>query len=343
MPSYQIKQSSTECPLVFLLVQSSDHITGLTGASPTVTLSKSGAAFASPSGSVTEIANGWYKVAANATDCGTLGPLVLHATATSGDPSDMLYEVVAHDVQDAVHLGLSSLPNTACTTNASLLTSGSGTDQVSVSSGKVLLQATQTGVTIPTVTTVTNQLTGASIATSVWQDATAGDFTTASSIGKSLYTTGNAPGAASGLALVGSNMGTASNALTGAQTATAVWQDATAGDFTTASSIGKSLYTTGNAPGAASGLALVGSNMGSASSVTAAVTVSLSETLSAARALDSVADTSLTLNDAMHCAIAGAAGKETVSGTTFTVKTPSTATTLRTFTLDSGSAPTQRS
>lgn len=78
-------------------------------------------------------------------------------------------------------------------------------------SGRVLLQPTQTGVTIPTVTTVTNQLTAAQIATGVWQDTTAGDFTVASSIGKSLFTSGNAPGAASGLALVGSNMGTVSS------------------------------------------------------------------------------------------------------------------------------------
>lgn len=37
-----------------------------------------------------------------------------------------------------------------------LLSSGTGTGQISLSSGAVLLQATQTGVTIPTVTTLTN-------------------------------------------------------------------------------------------------------------------------------------------------------------------------------------------
>jgi hypothetical protein len=84
-------------------------------------------------------------------------------------------------------------------------------------------------------------LTAAQIATGVWQDTTSGDFTVASSIGKSLYTTGNAPGASSGLALVGSNMGTITGALTGAQIATAVWTDTTAGDFTTALSVGKSV------------------------------------------------------------------------------------------------------
>ena len=66
------------------------------------------------------------------------------------------------------------------------------------------------------------------------------------------------------------------------------------------------------------------------------------QALAAARALDSVADTSLTLNDALHCAIAAAAGQETVVSTAYTVKTPHTATALRTFTLDSATAPTQR-
>lgn len=65
--------------------------------------------------------------------------------------------------------------------------------------------------TTQVVASVTGQLTAAQIATGVWQDATAGDFTVASSVGKSLYTSGNAPGAASGLALVGSNVGTATS------------------------------------------------------------------------------------------------------------------------------------
>jgi hypothetical protein len=53
------------------------------------------------------------------------------------------------------------------------LTSGTGTGQISLSSGAVLLQATQTGVTIPTVTTVTNQVTAN--VTGISGDATAAD------------------------------------------------------------------------------------------------------------------------------------------------------------------------
>ena len=168
MASYQVKQSSTSYPLVFLMVQSSDHVTGLTGASPTVTLSKSGGSFTSPSGAVTEIANGWYKVAGNATDTATLGPLALHATAAGGDPVDALYEVVAHDVQDAVHLGLSCLPNAAPAANGGLPTVGTGAGQINLatdSSGRVLLQPTQTGVTIPSVTTTTSVTNGVTVTT----------------------------------------------------------------------------------------------------------------------------------------------------------------------------------
>jgi hypothetical protein len=61
------------------------------------------------------------------------------------------------NVKKATNGGLTAIPDTAVTTNNSLLTSGTGTDQLAVAAGKVLLQATQTGVTIPTVTTVTDK------------------------------------------------------------------------------------------------------------------------------------------------------------------------------------------
>jgi hypothetical protein len=48
----------------FLMVQSADHVTPLTGATVTVSLSKAGGSFGAPSGgaTATEIANGWYKI-----------------------------------------------------------------------------------------------------------------------------------------------------------------------------------------------------------------------------------------------------------------------------------------
>lgn len=105
-----LKQSSTAQPLMFLLVSSTDHITPVTGATPTVTISKNGGSFSSPSGAVSEVGNGWYKVAGNTTDTSTLGPLIVHATATGADPTDERYEVVAYDPQAGTNLGLSAIP-----------------------------------------------------------------------------------------------------------------------------------------------------------------------------------------------------------------------------------------
>ena len=71
--------------------------------------------------------------------------------------------------------------------------------------------------------------------------------------------------------------------------------------------------------------------------------INLSQAGLSPRALDSVGDSSLTVGDALVAAICAAAGKESVSGTTYTIETPYTGTTIRTFTLDSSSAPTTRS
>ena len=85
------------------------------------------------------------------------------------------------------------------------------TTNITAASGISLAASQHVIVDSGTVTTVTNQLTAAQIATGVWQDTTAGDFTTASSIGKSLYTSGAVPGAAGGHFIAGSNAATTVN------------------------------------------------------------------------------------------------------------------------------------
>ncbi len=414
---------------------------------------------------------GWYRLdipnAALATSKGRSVALHLYG-ATNMAPCPVMIELTGWDNQNANSGGLAVLPasavpgaagglfiagtNAATTVTTSLTTTFTGnlTGSVGSVTGAV-------GSVTGAVGSVTG-LTNATIATAVWQDSTAGDFTTASSIGKSLYTAGIVPGGSGGLFIAGTNAATtittsltttfignltgsvatvtgavgSVTALTGAIIATAVWQDATAGDFTTASSIGKSLYnaftsntsvfttaslvnaptggsapttaqiatavwedilvggdfnTSGSiglllrtgvpnaAPGAINGIFIAGTNaattvsgaftstftgnltgsvgsvagnvsgnvVGSTASVTAPVILTLSQTLNAARALDAIADTSLTLNDALHSAIADAAGKESVSGTVYLIQTPFTGTTIRTFALNSGSTPTQRS
>ncbi len=98
----QIKQSTADLALVFFMVDSTDHVTGKTGLTPTVTLSKNGGSFASPAGAVLEIGNGFYKVAANSTDSNTLGVLALTATGTGADRCAMAFEVVANIESDSV-------------------------------------------------------------------------------------------------------------------------------------------------------------------------------------------------------------------------------------------------
>lgn len=67
-----------------------------------------------------------------------------------------------------------------------------------------------------------------------------------------------------------------------------------------------------------------------------------SQILATPRALDSIADSAITINDALWGAVVAATGKESISGTSYIIQTPSTATTLRTFTLNSSTTPTSR-
>jgi len=97
------KQSDTGYGLYFMLIASSDHISGLTGKSGSVVvaLSKNGAGGGVPAGAISEIDAtnfpGLYKVAGNATDSNTLGPLFLHAKDAASDPYDSKYDIVNYD------------------------------------------------------------------------------------------------------------------------------------------------------------------------------------------------------------------------------------------------------
>lgn len=233
----QIQQSTTADPLFFYLTSSTDHISPLTGlgSGAVVTLSKNGAAFAAPSGAISEIANGWYQVAGNATDTGTLGALMLHATGTGADPSDTLVaQIVAYNPRNA-NLGLSNVavnvaqwngtnvatPATAGIPDVNtknlggtaqtgrdvgasvLLSSGTGAGQLSITSG--VAQANLAQILGTALTETAGQLAAAF---KQW-------FNVATPTGTVNSIPNAVAGAASGLALVGSNMGTVSS-VTGA-------------------------------------------------------------------------------------------------------------------------------
>ena len=91
----ELKQSATANVMVFMS-DSTDHITGKTGLTLTVTLSKDGAAFASITPTVTERGTGWYNVALGTGDIDTTGDLIVRATATGADPGERTLNVVAN-------------------------------------------------------------------------------------------------------------------------------------------------------------------------------------------------------------------------------------------------------
>ncbi len=123
--------------------------------------------------------------------------------------------------------------------------------------------------------------TAAQVATAIWTDTTGSDFTVTSSpgsilvaqLGGTFTTTSSSIFSVASLA----NAPTGGSAPTVSQIATAVWQDATAGDFTTSGSIGKSLFTSGVVPGAAGGLFIAGTN--AATTVTTSFTTTFTGNL----------------------------------------------------------------
>jgi hypothetical protein len=96
-----LKQSTARNLMVFL-TSSTDHVTGLTGATLAITISKDGAAFASISPTVTERGNGWYSIALTTAHTDTLGDFVLRATASGADPIDLREQVFASLPGDSV-------------------------------------------------------------------------------------------------------------------------------------------------------------------------------------------------------------------------------------------------
>lgn len=306
-------QLSTAVNITVLMVDSTDHITGKTGLTLTIYATKAAGAPAAITPTVTELdstnVKGVYKLALTTTHTNTLGELQLHITSTGADPTDIKWQVSTY------------LPG-----EQALVQSGTGTGQISLSSGLVTLAGvTHTGAVIPTVTAVTNQLTAAAIATGIWQDSTGTDFTTASSIGKCLYVGNIVPGASGGLFISGSNAATTVNftgnlsgsvgsvtadvgitqagadkawstatrvltagtnialakgtGVTGFNdiTVTSIWQDTTGTDFTTASSIGKCLYTGNVVPGGTNGLFIAGTN--AATTITTGLTTTFTGNL----------------------------------------------------------------
>lgn len=124
--------------------------------------------------------------------------------ATNMAPVTIELQLVDVDFEDTVRLGLTALPNVASGSAGAIVTSGTGTAQLSTSAGLVTLAGvTHTGAVIPTVTAVTNGVTvatnndktgyglSAAAVQAIW-DALTSALTTVGSIGKLLVDNINA-------------------------------------------------------------------------------------------------------------------------------------------------------
>ena len=129
-------QQATTYTRLFQMWQN-DHVTPATGKTVTVNLSKAGAAFAAAAGTVTELSNGFYKVALTIADTGTLGDLGYNCTATGCDDTKFIDEIIAINLQDAVRAGMTALPNVVSGSAGAIPTTGTGANQIAVAAGAV--------------------------------------------------------------------------------------------------------------------------------------------------------------------------------------------------------------
>jgi hypothetical protein len=111
----RVLKQSTAYNLMVLMVDSTDHVTGKTGLTLTVTASKDGAAFASISPTVTERTNGWYQVALTSSHTDTLGDLIVRATGTAADPAEAVCQVRANVLGDTLPANVTQFGGSAGT------------------------------------------------------------------------------------------------------------------------------------------------------------------------------------------------------------------------------------
>lgn len=225
--------------------------------------------FAAGTGTYTEDGTtGSYKYAMSQADTNANDVSII-TTATGAIPVCVNVVTTAADPTNAATFGITDIDATISSRMATY-TQPTGFLAATFPSGTVANQTNITGGTITTVTNLTNAATSgdltatmkASAATAIWTDTTAGDFTTALSVGKSVMNgvslgTGLTVNILTNLPSIPANWLTAAGinaaALNGkgdwntttpptaAAIATGVWTDTTAGDFTAALSIGKSV------------------------------------------------------------------------------------------------------
>lgn len=335
-----ILKQSTTFTRTFMMIQTSDHISGITGAAVTVKLSKAGATGASAGGTVTEVDStnnpGLYKIALTTTDTNTLGDLAFHCTATSADPTDFIDQISTQILGDTLTANATQI-NSVATSSVTTVGANIGHSQplnFTGTAGSALVKADMTDIAGAAVSTTTAQI-GVNVVNINAQTASA----------------------AAGVTFP-SSIASPTNITAGTiTTVTNLTNAPTAGDFTSTmkTSIGTAVAAsgvasvtgavgsvTGNVGGNVTGsvgsvAGNVGGNViGSVASVTAAVTVSGTSALTEAYAADG---SGFTLAQALY-GIHQFLGEHSTSGTVWTVKKRDGSTTANTYTLNDATNPT---
>lgn len=144
-----LKKNTGSQNLTFALVNATNGA-ALTGATVTARRSIDGAAQATAGGSVSELGNGQYNFAPSQADTNgdLIGYLF---TAANAIPVNLAVRTTAADLADTVRLGLTALPNAAAEAAGGLYTRGSGVGQINQSnSGQIDANAARTGGTTNT-------------------------------------------------------------------------------------------------------------------------------------------------------------------------------------------------
>lgn len=335
------------------------NATDVTGNLPSNTIQVGGTAVFSYDGGITS-ATSSSVVLASTDAAGVTIPDNAHAYSVlqivAGTGADQLVRLTTRTGVRTYNVDTTSMPTTLDNTSKWIfagtwnstptsLPVGTGAGQISLSSGAVLLQPTQTGVTIPTVTTLTNL---PAISTN-WLTGTGVDATAVTKIQAGLATPTNITAGTittvtnlTNLPAISTNWltgtGVDATAVTKIQAGLATPTNITAGTITTVTNLT-------NAPTAGDLTATMKTSVTTAASAaTPTANLNLAQTLSAfgSALTSSTTDTSLTVNQALHSAIATVAGQQTTSGTTYVTKT-SQGTTIRSLTLDQNPNPTSRS
>lgn len=184
---FQVKLSEATAArrrIPVLLVDITDGFTPETGVvTPTINISKNGAAVATGAGTWTEIGNGQYYYEFTTGEVDTLGWIAVNIEkATVSRDYNAVVQIMAYDALDSVRLGLTALPNVAAGASGGLPTGNA--------SGQVTVGSTATGA-LTSTSFAANSLTASALATDavteitggVWDEAYAG-HTTAGTFGK---------------------------------------------------------------------------------------------------------------------------------------------------------------